>query len=73
MASPLLIDPAVNIEEEKMPAYEKGLFYPVKLGEKERQVHGLLQMKKSKPSMGGLRVLSEDSQAFLAAMPHTIR
>ncbi|KGQ01521.1 hypothetical protein PAAG_11758 [Paracoccidioides lutzii Pb01] len=33
MASPLLIDPAVNIEEEKMPAYEKGLFYPVKLGE----------------------------------------
>jgi serine/threonine-protein kinase SRPK3 len=27
------LDPTVRIEEEKMPAYEKGLFYPVKLGE----------------------------------------
>lgn len=27
------LDPAVKIEEEKMPAYEKGLFYPVTLGD----------------------------------------
>ncbi|KLJ05564.1 hypothetical protein EMPG_10961 [Blastomyces silverae] len=27
------LDPVVKIEEEKMLAYEKGLFYPVKLGE----------------------------------------
>lgn len=27
------LDPAVKVEEEKMPAYEKGLFYPVELGE----------------------------------------
>ena len=27
-----LLDPATKIEEERMPAYEKGLYYPVRLG-----------------------------------------
>ena len=27
------LDPAVKIEEEHMPAYEQGLFYPVQIGQ----------------------------------------
>jgi hypothetical protein len=29
----VLLDPALNIEEERMPAYDKGLYYPVRLGD----------------------------------------
>lgn len=28
-----VLDPRGKIEEEKMPAYSKGLFYPVKIGD----------------------------------------
>ncbi|KAB8205358.1 hypothetical protein BDV34DRAFT_101697 [Aspergillus parasiticus] len=27
-----VLDPAKNIEDERMPAYDRGLYYPVKLG-----------------------------------------
>jgi serine/threonine-protein kinase SRPK3 len=29
----VLLDPTIKIEEERMPAYDKGLYYPVRLGD----------------------------------------
>jgi serine/threonine-protein kinase SRPK3 len=38
-----VLEPSVKIEEEKMPAYDRGLYYPVRLGDVYRARYQVLQ------------------------------